>query len=82
MIRPAVARKRSTVCARRPFFVFVSEKRSVSISDWRKRSHLTLEAKGKREAAIAVGALDPGVPYESRWAPYVQVHEPGQGQFP
>ena len=38
--------------------------------------------KGKREAAIAVGALDPGVPYESRWAPFVRVHGPGQGQFP
>src|ERR1700758_4297282 len=36
----------------------------------------------KREATIAVGALDPGVPYESRWAPYVRVHGPGQGQFP
>ena len=22
------------------------------------------------------------VPYESRWAPYVRVHGPGQGQFP
>src|SRR4029078_11724496 len=34
------------------------------------------------EAADAVEALDPGVPYESRWAPYVRVHGPGQGQFP
>src|SRR6267142_1981768 len=38
--------------------------------------------KQKCEAAIAVEALDPGVPYESRWAPYVRVHGPGQGQFP
>src|ERR1700761_9510925 len=38
--------------------------------------------KEKCEAAVAVGALDPGVPYESRWAPYVRVHGPGQGQFP
>ena len=30
----------------------------------------------------AVGTLDPGVPYESRWAPYVRIHGPGQGQFP
>jgi hypothetical protein len=36
----------------------------------------------KREAAVAVEALDPGVPYESRWAPYVRIHGPGQGQFP
>src|SRR5437016_11534523 len=36
----------------------------------------------KCEAAIAVGALDPGVPYESRWAPYDRIHGPGQGQFP
>src|ERR1700753_3281252 len=36
----------------------------------------------KREAASAVEALDPGVPYESRWAPYVRIHGPGQGQFP
>src|SRR5665213_1218587 len=38
--------------------------------------------KIKCEAAMAVGALDPGVPYESRWAPCDQVHGPGQGQFP
>src|SRR5579872_6913061 len=38
--------------------------------------------KRKCEAAIAVEALDPGVPYESRWAPYARVHGPGQGQFP
>lgn len=38
--------------------------------------------KGKCEAAMAVGALDPGVPYESRWAPYDRIHGPGQGQFP
>src|ERR1700742_4380883 len=38
--------------------------------------------KRKCEAASAVGALDPGVPYESRWAPYVRIHGPGQGQFP
>jgi hypothetical protein len=38
--------------------------------------------KEKREAAVAVEALDPGVPYESRWAPYVRIHGPGQGQFP
>jgi hypothetical protein len=39
-------------------------------------------ARRECEAAIAVGALDPGVPYESRWAPYVRIHGPGQGQFP
>src|ERR1044071_2816711 len=39
-------------------------------------------AKIKCEAADAVEALDPGVPYESRWAPYVRAHGPGQGQFP
>src|ERR1700722_1989450 len=38
--------------------------------------------KKKREAAVAVEALDPGVPYESRWAPYDRIHGPGQGQFP
>src|SRR5438874_2642130 len=38
--------------------------------------------KQKCEAADAVEALDPGVPYESRWAPYVRAHGPGQGQFP
>ena len=38
--------------------------------------------KAKCEAAMAVGALDPGVPYESRWAPYDRIHGPGQGQFP
>ena len=38
--------------------------------------------KIKCEAADAVEALDPGVPYESRWAPYVRAHGPGQGQFP
>src|SRR5262250_2196770 len=38
--------------------------------------------KLKCEAADAVEALDPGVPYESRWAPYVRAHGPGQGQFP
>src|SRR5262249_35076474 len=38
--------------------------------------------KAKCEAANAVEALDPGVPYESRWAPYVRIHGPGQGQFP
>src|SRR4051812_34180665 len=36
----------------------------------------------KCEAAEAVEALDPGVPYESRWAPYDRIHGPGQGQFP
>src|SRR5207344_905748 len=39
-------------------------------------------AKQECEAANAVEALDPGVPYESRWAPYVRIHGPGQGQFP
>src|SRR6266540_4029218 len=39
-------------------------------------------AKRKCEAAMAVGALDPGVPYESRWAPCDRIHGPGQGQFP
>src|SRR5260221_146752 len=43
------------------------------------KSHAT---KQKCEAAIAVEALDPGVPYESRWAPYDRIHGPGQGQFP
>src|SRR5882724_10608295 len=38
--------------------------------------------KQKCEAVMAVGALDPGVPYESRWAPYDRIHGPGQGQFP
>src|SRR5262245_21226240 len=38
--------------------------------------------QAKCEAADAVEALDPGVPYESRWAPYVRAHGPGQGQFP
>src|SRR6476659_5107490 len=38
-------------------------------------------AKIQCEAADAVEALDPGVPYESRWAPYVRAHGPGQGQF-
>src|SRR3954465_9822290 len=46
------------------------------------RPALTTTSSEKREAAVAVGALDPGVPYESRWAPYAQVHGPGQGQFP
>src|SRR6478736_4030841 len=41
-----------------------------------------LPSKQKCEAANAVEALDPGVPYESRWAPYVRIHGPGQGQFP
>src|SRR4029079_18693916 len=36
----------------------------------------------KCEAAESVEALDPGVPYESRWAPYDRIHGPGQGQFP
>ena len=40
------------------------------------------DRKQKCEAADAVEALDPGVPYESRWAPYVRIHGPGQGQFP
>src|SRR5258708_27360207 len=47
--------------------------------DERKRDETK---KKKCEAAMAVGALDPGVPYESRWAPCDQVHGPGQGQFP
>jgi hypothetical protein len=38
--------------------------------------------KQKCEATMAVEALDPGVPYESRWAPYDRIHGPGQGQFP
>ena len=38
--------------------------------------------KEKCEAANAAEVLDPGVPYESRWAPYDRVHGPGQGQFP
>src|SRR5690348_18000972 len=42
----------------------------------------TDQANIKCEAADAVEALDPGVPYESRWAPYVRIHGPGQGQFP
>ena len=40
-------------------------------------------ARRECEAAIAVRALDPGVPWDqSRWAPYVRIHGPGQGQFP
>ena len=31
---------------------------------------------------MVVGVLDPGVPYESRWAPYDRAHELGQGQLP
>jgi hypothetical protein len=46
-------------------------------STWKRSTR-----KRKYEAAIAVEALDPGVPYESRWAPYDRVHGPGQGQFP
>jgi len=46
---------------------------------WKIRGKQT---KQKREAVMAVGALDPGVPYESRWAPYDRIHGPGQGQFP
>src|SRR5947208_16838016 len=42
----------------------------------------TRTRKKQCEAANAVEALDPGVPYESRWAPYVRAHGPGQGQFP
>ena len=34
------------------------------------------------DLATFLAALDPGVPYESRWAPYDRVHGPGQGQFP
>src|SRR5215467_5405232 len=30
---------------------------------------------------MAVGVRS-RVPYESRWAPYVRAHEPGQGQLP
>src|SRR6185437_12168598 len=48
-----------------------------------RRTGLTrTTSKAKCEAANAVEALDPGVPYESRWAPYVRIHGPGQGQFP
>src|SRR5437588_3117326 len=46
------------------------------------RNEQNKRRKQKCEAANAVEALDPGVPYESRWAPYVRVHGPGQGQFP
>src|ERR1700722_2548511 len=46
-------------------------------STWKRSTR-----KRKYEAAIAVEALDPGVPYESRWAPYARIHGPGQGQFP
>src|SRR6186713_2852337 len=42
----------------------------------------TNSQKTQCEAADAVEALDPGVPYESRWAPYDRAHGPGQGQFP
>src|ERR1700730_8945748 len=52
-----------------------------------RRSAGIVNARSKRskikcEAAMAVGALDPGVPYESRWAPCDRIHGPGQGQFP
>ena len=47
-----------------------------------RKHHRKNTRKEKCEAADAVGALDPGVPYESRWAPYVRIHGPGQGQFP
>lgn len=40
------------------------------------------DKKRECEAAVTVEALDPGVPYESRWAPYARVQGPGQGQFP
>src|SRR5437660_2151144 len=46
------------------------------------RNEQNKRRKQKCEAADAVEALDPGVPYESRWAPYVRIHGPGQGQFP
>src|SRR2546430_10815916 len=46
------------------------------------RRAATSNDKQKCEAADAVEALDPGGPYESRWAPYVRAHGPGQGQFP
>src|SRR6266481_93230 len=42
----------------------------------------TRDRKPKVRSRMAVGALDPGVPYESRWAPYDRIHGPGQGQFP
>ena len=42
------------------------------------KQHENISAKPRD----AVEALDPGVPYESRWAPYVRIHGPGQGQFP
>jgi len=47
-----------------------------------KAGHDDNYQKEKCEAAMAVGALDPGVPYESRWAPCDRIHGPGQGQFP
>src|ERR1700726_1816625 len=50
--------------------------------DLRQNSFGDKTKKQKCEAAMAVGALDPGVPYESRWAPYDRIHGPGQGQFP
>ena len=55
-----------------------------SKADLRSAALAARDALGdkKREAANAVEALDPGVPYESRWAPYVRIHGPGQGQFP
>ncbi len=33
-------------------------------------------------AAVAVGYDDPSVAWITRWAPYVQNHDPGQGQLP
>jgi hypothetical protein len=42
----------------------------------------TSEFKNQVRSHDAVEVLDPGVPYESRWAPYDRIHGPGQGQFP
>jgi hypothetical protein len=54
--------------------------RDVSLATVGKREEKL--SRREREAAITVEALDPGVPYESRWAPYDRAHGPGQGQLP
>src|SRR5476651_184217 len=68
------ASRRASAAARRSPFD--------GVADMQRCGNKLCGKKQKCEAAMAVGALDPGVPYESRWAPCSQVHEPGQGQFP
>jgi len=57
-------------------------RRSMMTGNNTEKPKYTQCRKPKCEAADAVEARDPGVPYESRWAPYVRIHGPGQGQFP